>query len=306
MVDALADLQRDGYALIEDVLDPSDVKHARDELERILVDTPYGRGDFEGRHTRHVYALFGKTRALDGMATHPTILALLDAVLGEYHLSAPTAIDIGPGERSQPLHPDDATYPIPRPHAELVVNIMWPLQEFTKGNGTTRIVPGSHTWVDEFPGPDTETVSVEMPAGAALVYLGSVWHGGGANTTDETRLGVVMHYSRRGCDRSRTTCSSCRPTSLAPCPSACKSCSDTTSRSRSSATSTGATPRSSCPEGSCGARRHGVSPALAKTCRHGWMPMCAAGVKGPAARPSVSESPCNNAFRSCRGSITSS
>jgi ectoine hydroxylase-related dioxygenase (phytanoyl-CoA dioxygenase family) len=196
MVDVLADLQRDGYVLLEDVLDPADVKHARDELDRILVDTPYGRGDFEGRKTRRVYALFGKTRALDVMATHPTILALLDEVLGEYHLSAPTAIDIGPGERSQPLHPDDATYPIPRPHPELVVNIMWPLQEFTEANGTTRIVPGSHTWVDRFPGPDTDTVSVEMPAGAALVYLGSVWHGGGANTTDEPRLGVVMHYSR--------------------------------------------------------------------------------------------------------------
>ena len=196
MVDALADLERDGYALIEDVLDPADVKHARDELERILVDTPYGRGDFEGRHTRRVYALFGKTRALDVMATHQTILALLDEVLGEYHLSAPTAIDIGPGEKAQGLHPDDALYPIARPHVELVVNIMWPLQEFTEANGATRIIPGSHKWTDKIPNADTPPVSVEMPAGSALVYLGSVWHGGGANTTDESRLGVVMHYCR--------------------------------------------------------------------------------------------------------------
>jgi ectoine hydroxylase-related dioxygenase (phytanoyl-CoA dioxygenase family) len=35
-----------------------------------------------------------------------------------------------------------------------------------------------------------------MPAGSALVYLGSVWHGGGANTTGTSRLGVVMHYAR--------------------------------------------------------------------------------------------------------------
>ena len=139
--------------------------------------------------------MFGKTRALDPLATHPTILGLLDAVLGEYQLSAPTAIDIGPGEGLQPLHPDDAIYPIPRPHPELVVNIMWPLHEFTEANGATRIVVGSHTWVDELPTPDTPTVAVEMPAGSALVYLGSVWHGGGANTTDRSRLGVVMHYA---------------------------------------------------------------------------------------------------------------
>src|SRR5205085_12611791 len=61
---------------------------------------------------------------------------------------------------------------------------------------TTRIGSGMRNWSDRFPGPGTETDSAEMPAGAALVYLGSVWHGGGANTSAESRLGVVMHYSR--------------------------------------------------------------------------------------------------------------
>ena len=33
-----------------------------------------------------------------------------------------------------------------------------------------------------------------MPAGSALFYLGSLWHGGGANTTDRARLGVILEY----------------------------------------------------------------------------------------------------------------
>ena len=189
-------LQRDGYVRLDDMLDAADVKHARDELHRILADTPYGRDDFEGHNTKRVYALFRKTRALDVMATHPTILAILDDVLGQYQLSAPTAINIGPGEGQQPLHPDDAIYPIPRPHPELVVNIMWPLVDFTEANGATRIIPGSHEWVDRIPAPDTPTIAAEAPAGSALVYLGNVWHAGGANHTDEDRLGVVMHYAR--------------------------------------------------------------------------------------------------------------
>jgi ectoine hydroxylase-related dioxygenase (phytanoyl-CoA dioxygenase family) len=122
------------------------------------------------------------------------ILDVLDRVLVDYQLSAPTGIEIGPGEVAQPLHPDDALYPIPRPHQELVVNVMWPLEDFTAANGATRVVPGSHRWVDETPGPDTPTVPVEMPAGSALIYLGSLWHGGGANTTDRPRIGVVLHY----------------------------------------------------------------------------------------------------------------
>ena len=157
--------------------------------------TPTGRDDFEGRLTRRVYALFAKTRSLDALATHPVVLGVLDSVLGQYQLSAPTGISIGPGEGAQPLHPDDALYPIDRPHRELVVNIMWPLEDFTEANGATRIVPGSHRWVDERPGTDTKTVAVEMTAGTALVYLGSVWHGGGANLTAKPRLGVVLHYA---------------------------------------------------------------------------------------------------------------
>jgi ectoine hydroxylase-related dioxygenase (phytanoyl-CoA dioxygenase family) len=188
-------LEEDGYTTIPDAVDAEQVAWARHDLEDVLAHTPTGRSDFEGRRTRRVYALFAKTRSLDALATHPLVLGALDRVLGLYELSAPTGISIGPGEEAQPLHPDDAIYPIPRPHDELVVNVMWPLEDFTQDNGTTRIVAGSHRWIDERPGPDTATVGVDLKAGTALMYLGSVWHGGGANRTDRPRLGVVLHYA---------------------------------------------------------------------------------------------------------------
>jgi ectoine hydroxylase-related dioxygenase (phytanoyl-CoA dioxygenase family) len=196
MIDEIvATLCQDGYVVIPDAVGSGEVARARADLEAILERVPTGRDDFEGRSTRRVYALFAKTRSLDNLAVHPMVLDILDRVLGHYQLSAPAAIAIDPGERAQPLHPDDAIYPIPRPHDELVVNVMWPLDEFTVANGATRIVPGSHRWVDDRPAPDTPTVAVEMSAGCALVYLGSVWHGGGANRTDKARLGVVLHYA---------------------------------------------------------------------------------------------------------------
>ena len=190
-----ASLEIDGYCLVENVVDRDTVAAIRAELVGIFANTPAGRDDFEGRRTRRIYALFAKTRVLDALAIHPLVTSALDRVLGPAQLSAPTAIEIGPGEVAQPLHPDDAIYPVPRPHAELVVNVMWPLDDFTTENGATRIVPGSHRWVDERPGPDTETISVTMPAGSALMYSGSLWHGGGANTTDRPRIGVVLHYA---------------------------------------------------------------------------------------------------------------
>jgi ectoine hydroxylase-related dioxygenase (phytanoyl-CoA dioxygenase family) len=184
-----------GWAVVDDAFAPDALARARSELAAIVASTPFGRDDFEGHRTRRVYALFAKTRAFDDAATHPLVLSVLDRVLHHYQLSAPTGIEIGPGEVDQPLHPDDAIYPIPRPHPELVVNVMWPLDDFTAANGATRIVDGSHRWTDRFPTADDPVTVVTMPAGSALLYLGSLWHGGGANHTDRARTGVVLHYA---------------------------------------------------------------------------------------------------------------
>jgi ectoine hydroxylase-related dioxygenase (phytanoyl-CoA dioxygenase family) len=142
-----------------------------------------------------VYALFAKTRTFDQAAINPLLLEVLDEVLGHYQLSAPTGIRIGRGEKAQILHRDDVIYPLPEPHPPVVVNTMWPLDDFTEQNGATRFVPGSHRWEpSRHPGPD-ETVSVAMMTpGSAMFYLGSLWHGGGANLTAEPRLGVILEY----------------------------------------------------------------------------------------------------------------
>jgi ectoine hydroxylase-related dioxygenase (phytanoyl-CoA dioxygenase family) len=193
--DVATAIEQDGWAVVENVMSAEWVAEARADLTRILETTPYGRDDFEGHKTRRVYALFAKTRTLDAAATHPIVLAALDRALGYYQLSAPTGIEIGPGETAQPLHPDDAIYPLERPHQEIVVNAMWPLCDFTKENGGTVLIPGSHRWANEFPNEDSPRITIEMPAGSLLIYSGNLWHGGGANHTDQPRLGVVLHYS---------------------------------------------------------------------------------------------------------------
>lgn len=195
-VDVVTDrVRRDGYAIVEGVLDRDEVRRARDELVAVLERTPTGRNNFEGFSTRRVYALFKKTRAFDGPAVHPLVLGVLDRVLGHYQLSAPVGIQIGPGEQAQVLHRDDGIYPLPRPHPPVVVNTMWPLDDFTDVNGATRIVAGSHLWAHErVADASCETFAAEMPAGSVMFYLGNLWHGGGANRTDRPRLGVILEY----------------------------------------------------------------------------------------------------------------
>jgi ectoine hydroxylase-related dioxygenase (phytanoyl-CoA dioxygenase family) len=194
VADVLANLDRDGYAIVPGVLDGDEAATIRSELSAVAESIPYGRNSFEGFHTQRIYALFAKTRAFDGPATHPLVLGVLDEVLRHYQLSAPTGILIGPGEPDQILHHDDSVYPLPRPHEQVVVTTMWPLDDFTKANGATRLVPGSHRWTDRRPADDVDVTIAEMPAGSVMFYLGTLWHGGGANRTDRPRLGVILEY----------------------------------------------------------------------------------------------------------------
>jgi ectoine hydroxylase-related dioxygenase (phytanoyl-CoA dioxygenase family) len=194
-VDEVVDtLERDGYAVVERLLDTEQAAAVRAGLREVLDATPSGRNDFEGYKTKRIYALFAKTRAFDAPALHPLLLGVLDRILGSYQLSAPVGIEIGPGETAQNLHTDDIIYPVNKPHQHLVLNTMWALDDFTAANGATRLVPGSHRWVDERPDDNTEVVIAEMPKGSVMFFLGSLWHGGGTNNSDAPRLGVIIEY----------------------------------------------------------------------------------------------------------------
>ena len=120
----------------------------------------------------------------------------------DYLLNTAQLIEIRPGETAQPLHRDeDAWSPMPKMKSILEVEAMFALTDFTKANGATQVVPGSHMWrPDRKPKPE-EILRAEMPAGSALFYLGSALHGGGANTTEDVRrrgmfLGYVVGWLR--------------------------------------------------------------------------------------------------------------
>lgn len=199
-VDAVSDaLAHDGCVVVERFLEETKVAALKAELAPHRDATPLGRNDFEGHVTKRIYALFAKTRGFDELATHPLLLGVLDRVLGHYQLSGPVGIDIGPGETPQGLHRDDVVYPIPWPHEQVVLNTMWALDDFTEDNGATLIVPGSHRTSPADRPDDREAITATMPAGSVMFYVGTVWHGGGANRTDERRLGVILEYCAAWC-----------------------------------------------------------------------------------------------------------
>ena len=193
-----ARIDRDGYTVLERVIEPELVDALTDDLDRL--EAFYGitpsDNEFEGSHTVRLYNLLALGRLYEAIPVHPNVLPIVDRVLDAGCLvSSLSSIAIGPGESAQPIHADDQLIPLTKPHVPTVCNTMWALTDFTEANGATRVIPGSHLR-DHNPdyGAAYDSVAAEMPAGSVLVWHGSLWHGGGANTTDERRVGIAMNY----------------------------------------------------------------------------------------------------------------
>jgi ectoine hydroxylase-related dioxygenase (phytanoyl-CoA dioxygenase family) len=124
------------------------------------------------------------------------VLPVVEGVLDAGCLvSSVSSIRIQPDETAQPIHADDQLMPLAKPHAPTVCNSMWALTDFTDANGATRIIPGTHLAAGSPDyGSSYDTLPAEMPRGSVLVWHGSLWHGGGGNTTAEDRIGIAMNY----------------------------------------------------------------------------------------------------------------
>jgi ectoine hydroxylase-related dioxygenase (phytanoyl-CoA dioxygenase family) len=192
------DIAERGYTILEGVLDADLVDALVDDLDRLHTDlavVPAGNG-FEGHDTLRVYNLLVHGELWQRVPVHDEVLPVVEGVLDPGCLiSSLSSITILPGEAAQPVHADDQLIPIPKPHPPTVCNTMWALTDFTDANGATRLVPGSHL-ASENPvfGGEYETIAAEMAKGSVLVWHGSLWHGGGANRTDERRVGIAMNY----------------------------------------------------------------------------------------------------------------
>lgn len=56
-----------------------------------------------------------------------------------------------------------------------------------------------------------EIAYAEMKPGSVLIYTGTIIHGGGANTTQENRLGVLIHYALNWLRQEENQYLSCPP-----------------------------------------------------------------------------------------------
>ena len=193
-------LDDDGVVIVDDLAEPETMDRIHEELEPHLDATPTGPDDFSGRATRRTGGLVARSATARELVMHRTVLEVVGTALDHatgFHLHLTQVIAIGPGQPAQYIHRDQWAFdlfPFPSGY-EAQCNTIWAMTDFTEGNGATRVVPGSHRDEDHQRYGPHDTVAAEMTKGSVIMYLGSLYHGGGANTSTEARLGVNITYA---------------------------------------------------------------------------------------------------------------
>ncbi|NWG45933.1 MAG: phytanoyl-CoA dioxygenase family protein [Alphaproteobacteria bacterium] len=196
---ARADLDRAGYCLLADAIDPGRLAALRERLDaQAAGERALGIGYMDGGGSnQRLWMLVNKGKVFRDLVLDPVVEPFLGHLLGaDFLLSSLTANIAGPGGEAMVLH-QDQYYSRVR-ELPVVANVAYMLDDFTAENGATVVAPGSHRDLSlSYSNMPTNLVSACAPAGSALVFDGRLWHGTGQNrTADQHRRALLMYCCR--------------------------------------------------------------------------------------------------------------
>jgi ectoine hydroxylase-related dioxygenase (phytanoyl-CoA dioxygenase family) len=193
-------LKRDGACIVDNLVAPEEMDRIIDEMKPWFDATPFGPDEFSGKRTRRTGGLVARSPKAREIVMHPLVLGASEKLLDHsmsFQLHLTQMIAIGPGEPAQPVHRDQWAFdffPFPK-GTDVQCNTIWAMTDFTEENGGTRVIPGSNHYDDRMKFKLEDTIAVEMKKGSVLFYSGSVYHSGGPNRSEETRIGLNITYN---------------------------------------------------------------------------------------------------------------
>ncbi|HJP31326.1 MAG TPA: phytanoyl-CoA dioxygenase family protein [Candidatus Latescibacteria bacterium] len=204
----------DGYAYFPGILSPEEVAELRGVMDRLEPVEEYfdsertaGQGEFP---TKVLNNAFNRDPHLLSFTDRPGVIELAEAIHGEdAHVIGMTIWLTGPGRPPQTLHADWQPLTIPEDVMEdervqipvFISTMHYYLDDMYEELGPTHFVPGSHRAGRP---PDGDTTfhgrheqAILCQAGDGLLFRSEVWHRGTANTSQQMRYLLQVHYARR-------------------------------------------------------------------------------------------------------------
>ena len=201
------ELNRNGYTILEDVIDLDWLK----EMKRVFDEVVYSEGENaaiehhkEAKVTR-IANLVNKGTVWEKIWCHPYLMSITNYVFsGDFKISSLNGREALKEGGAQPLHTDWKKERSDYPKVN-VLNSIWAVDDLSSINGAPRIVPGTHKHKqmpdkflsDPFSSHPNEIV-LECNAGSVIVFNAHTWHGGTTNKSGERRRVIHAYFTRRG------------------------------------------------------------------------------------------------------------
>jgi ectoine hydroxylase-related dioxygenase (phytanoyl-CoA dioxygenase family) len=203
--DEISKLDEQGYLPLYNVLTQEQVATFRDRLSELTIT----EGELAGTEvhqeagTNRLSNLINKDPMFDICYTHPRVLAAMNHVLSsDFKLSSLNSRASLPGEGLQALHADWREAVNAGDYQ--VCNSIWLLVDFTRNNGATRVVPGTHRSgqrpsdvMDDPLAAHLDEVQLVAPAGTVVIFNSHMWHGGTVNHSESPRYALHSYFCRR-------------------------------------------------------------------------------------------------------------
>ena len=190
-------LKEEGYGYVHEVAEPGIEIRVRETLLGLCA---------EGEGVRSVGSaganmLLDKDPIIAEVVLNPKLLAVVEVMCGKGAMISQVAASVKPeGGAAAGLHADQNWTPAPFPVHNQLVTFCWATDAYDKANGSTKVVPKSHLLarhptmeeIREEPG----AIATECPAGTAVVWGGSIWHGSYPRSAPGERVVLHVTYSR--------------------------------------------------------------------------------------------------------------
>ena len=202
-------IQRDGFVYFPGVISPAEVAELRSVMDR-LEEIPEYFDVARESWSRSFNNAFNRDEIFIQYLDKPEIIELAEKIHGaDCHIIEMTAWITGPGRPEQTLHVDYLPVSLPADILEdprvnipaFITTAHFYLSDMYEELGPTKFVPGSHFSGRE-PNGDAKWKgagerSILCNAGDVVVFRSEVWHRGSANTSNQERYLLQVHYSLR-------------------------------------------------------------------------------------------------------------
>lgn len=206
-------MDKNGYLILGQLLSEKELSEVRNQVNYLLQQEAESAGAelMESKYIRHpreegvnrLADLVNKGSVFDKFYTHPKLLSAVAHILGnDIKLSSLNYRAALAGYGLQKLQVDWHE-PVAAGDYK-VCNSIWLLDNFSKQNGATRLVPGSHLKgilpqddLDDPMAAHPDEIILEAPAGTVVIFNSHTWHGGTVNQTEHPRRAIHSYFCRR-------------------------------------------------------------------------------------------------------------